>query len=916
MHLTTEVDDSGAPELFTERMLQARLAMFWNNVDSNNPLAFLPTPGVYEPAQAEENYERFCLEFLPTVPAAYALRPDMQFDQRLPMLSKQRRLFHLALFECVCINFKQLLLLDATQVMLLPSYKQVLLKQQRLPSDPLAELYPHVSVDGLIQAAGKALETLESLSGLSMMARAGAKRLAKLLKRARADKDNRFETLDITDSLISTSTAHITPRLLSPGTEHTAPSAGTGDLDMMGLETGVLQSPFEPPRHDMVPQIEDLSEIDFLGGFLDYIDPDNVSSGTELGAGNTQELLLGWTTYDDVAGTFEMAPLAGQIFLSISFSLICIYLLYQWLLPKPIPGIPYNPKATRTLLGDIPDLVHEVSRTRDLTAWLLNQIKKLDSPVVQVFIRPFGRPFVILSDFRETQDIMTKRKEFDRSRITSDLLSGPLPNHHFILPTDKRWKAHRRLLQDLMTPAFLGKTVTPAIYDVAMDLMDLWELKTRLAPGRMFSASSDMYHTSLDAVLAFSFGKTFPHRAVLPQTVFLTTFGPESFSAPHDGSKIEDTNYEQQHADEDCKDGGDEPVTFPVKELHETLQATLGCAAILDSLREAPVPKLTYWWLRMRKSWKKTVATKNAYIANEIRAAVRRLYDQHHDAHDEAWTQSAVDQVVAREAKLAAKEGRAPEFVTPLIMDEIYGFAMAGHETTSTTLVWALKFLTFYPQLQDRLRKDIRAAHTAASAEKRLPTAAEIVSVEEREGCSYLDAFIEEVLRCGTIPAVARDATCDTVLLGHVIPKGSTVFMLPNGPSFVEPAFEIDEGRRSKTSQAQAPSEKHSARNHTDLDKFEPDRWLVASPSSGDSQDEDRRIFDPTAGPQMAFGWGVRGCFGKRLAYLELRIMLTMLVWNFEFGHVRPGLSGWEAVDAGISHKPMQCFVRPRKARY
>lgn len=379
----------------------------------------------------------------------------------------------------------------------------------------------------------------------------------------------------------------------------------------------------------------------------------------------------------------EVHPLAGALFLALSGVLLSIYLAYRWLLPNPILGIPYNPKATRSLLGDIPDLVTEVSKSRDFTAWLCKQVTTLNSPVVQVFIRPLGRPFVILSDFRETHDIMTKRKEFDRSRVTADLLSGPLPNHHFILPTDERWKAHRRLLQDLMTPAFLNRVAVPAIYDVAHDLVELWDLKARLAPGQVFSAASDIYFTSLDAVLAFSFGKTFPNRAVRPQTKYLSGFGPESFSAPHEnqfrGNAEPETRKQSPAQGDECAEK-ELPVSFPEEQLHENLQATLGCAAILDSLREAPIPRLTYWWLSRRKSWKKTMATKNGYIADELRAAERRMHEQEdgQDADGEEWVKSAVDHVVAREAKLAAKEGRTPNFVTPLIMDEVYGFAMAG----------------------------------------------------------------------------------------------------------------------------------------------------------------------------------------------------------------------------------------------
>jgi cytochrome P450 len=40
--------------------------------------------------------------------------------------------------------------------------------------------------------------------------------------------------------------------------------------------------------------------------------------------------------------------------------------------------------------------------------------------------------------------------------------------------------------------------------------------------------------------------------------------------------------------------------------------------------------------------------------------------------------------------------------------------------------------------------------------------------------------------------------------------------------------------------------------------------------------------FDPSAKPVLAFGLGLRGCFGKRLAYVEIRILITLIIWNFE----------------------------------
>lgn len=36
-----------------------------------------------------------------------------------------------------------------------------------------------------------------------------------------------------------------------------------------------------------------------------------------------------------------------------------LYVLYQIILPKPIPGIPYNKHAAKSLFGDIPEIRRE-----------------------------------------------------------------------------------------------------------------------------------------------------------------------------------------------------------------------------------------------------------------------------------------------------------------------------------------------------------------------------------------------------------------------------------------------------------------------------------------------------------------------------------------------------------------------------
>ena len=88
---------------------------------------------------------------------------------------------------------------------------------------------------------------------------------------------------------------------------------------------------------------------------------------------------------------------------------------------------------------------------------------------------------------------------------------------------------------------------------------------------------------------------------------------------------------------------------------------------------------------------------------------------------------------------MAKKEGRAPEWDTPDIRDELFGFLVAGHDTSSTSLLWAFKRLSDNQHVQDKLRAALRTAYPRAVAAGELPTAKEISTTR----IPYLDAVIE-----------------------------------------------------------------------------------------------------------------------------------------------------------------------------
>ncbi|KAH7126010.1 hypothetical protein EDB81DRAFT_810281 [Dactylonectria macrodidyma] len=58
----------------------------------------------------------------------------------------------------------------------------------------------------------------------------------------------------------------------------------------------------------------------------------------------------------------------------------------------------------------------------------------------------------------------------------------------------------------------------------------------------------------------------------------------------------------------------------------------------------------------------------------------------------------------------------------------------------------------------------------------------------------------------------------------------------------------------------------------------------------------------------MSFSLGPRGCFGKRLAYLEMRIVLALLMWNFRFAKLQGELAKYDTLE-GVTVMPRSCYV-------
>lgn len=50
----------------------------------------------------------------------------------------------------------------------------------------------------------------------------------------------------------------------------------------------------------------------------------------------------------------------------VAFIATCLYFVYRSLLPRPLPGIPYNHDAANKLFGDVPEMMSYVLRTKQI----------------------------------------------------------------------------------------------------------------------------------------------------------------------------------------------------------------------------------------------------------------------------------------------------------------------------------------------------------------------------------------------------------------------------------------------------------------------------------------------------------------------------------------------------------------------
>lgn len=184
-------------------------------------------------------------------------------------------------------------------------------------------------------------------------------------------------------------------------------------------------------------------------------------------------------------------------------------------------------------------------------------------------------------------------------------------------------------------------------------------------------------------------------------------------------------------------------------------------------------------------------------------------------------------------------------------------FIVAGSETTASLLSGLLMWILRTPNAYEKLSTEIRSTFKS-------PADMKFLDLQE---LTYMNACIDEALRI--FPPIPTGLT-------RTVPKeGDTVAgeFLPGGV----------------TVSCHSWAQTHSPHNFRQPDEFIPERWLAPEFDSDIKE------------ASQPFSLGPRGCIGRHLSYLELRLILGNLLWHYDLKRSdleKPGaLDVWDPAD-------------------
>jgi hypothetical protein len=240
---------------------------------------------------------------------------------------------------------------------------------------------------------------------------------------------------------------------------------------------------------------------------------------------------------------------------------------------------------------------------------------------------------------------LRRTKEFDKPDMISNAFYGISPGFHATQVTGDEFRYQRRLIQDLMSPAFLNEVAAPQLHNNFMDLVNLWSEKMRLSEGRPFEVKKDIYNIGLEAIWAALFG--IDGVATVTRNNIKLLSNKEALVLP---ASI------------------DEEVAFPQASAPPAFQAIFELTDSIEWVLKSPFPKVTGFIQRYLPGGWRNMNLRKKFVTEEIAKAEER--QKAHQGKETKIT-NAMDHILRRENAAAEKLQRAPIYYSRNMIDEV-----------------------------------------------------------------------------------------------------------------------------------------------------------------------------------------------------------------------------------------------------
>jgi cytochrome P450 len=332
-----------------------------------------------------------------------------------------------------------------------------------------------------------------------------------------------------------------------------------------------------------------------------------------------------------------------------------------------------------------------------------------------------------------------------------------------------------------------------------------------------------------------------PVAPIVGERSVLTLTGPEHMRQrklllpPFHGERMR--AYEDVIVDATRRDMATWPLGRPVRMIERTraitleviLRAVFGMeAGRMGALRTAigelmaPVNALTVLLIALRRP---TRERPTGAIGEALEKMDRLIYEEIARRREETNLSERAD---IMSLLLQARDEDGQPMTDKELRDELVTLLLAGHETTATSVAWAIERLVRHPEKLKRLVAEIDSERDAGEGR-------------------YLSAVVDETLRVRpVVPIVVRMLTEEFEVDGYRLPPGTRV----------TPAIYLVNRNR---------------RVYEDPDAFRPERFLENGPETFS---------------WIPFGGGIRRCIGASFAQLEMRLILRTVL-----GELQPSLA-------------------------